>query len=417
MSQAAPEAGKIAYVMSRFPHLPETFILREMTELEQLGWGIELYPLIIQKQTVVHEEARPWLSRLQATPLFAPSVAAAQAAETVRAPRTMAAVWSRALWENRTHLKFWLRTLAVLPQAAALARTMRRRGIRHVHAHYATHPALVAWIIHQLTGLSYSVTVHAHDIFVRPEMLGTKLRAADFIVAISRFNRDYLTDRLGPWVPAKTHIIHCGIRPEAYPPAAPWSGGPLEIVSVGSLQPYKGHRYLVAACAELRRRGVAFRCRIAGGGELRPELERQIAELGLTESVQLLGPQTQAAIAQFLASGQVYVQPSIITPAGKMEGLPVALMEALACGLPVVATDLSGVPELIRPEETGWLVPPADALALADTLETVSRQPETARRLADAGRRLTLAEFDVRENVRQLAALFARQLAPRSEAG
>lgn len=412
MSPAGPDQGKIAYVMSRFPHLPETFILREMTELEQRGWDIALYPLILQQQAVIHEEARPWLSRAQATPLFALSTAGAQLAETVRRPGAMLAGWSAALWANRTDVKFWLRTAALLPAAAAMARRMRRQGIQHVHAHYATHPALAAWLIHRLTGLSYSVTVHAHDIYVRHEMLAQKLGEAAFVVAISNFNREYLGQRIDARLPAKTHVIHCGIRPEMYAPVTLPAGGRLELFSIGSLQPYKGHRYLIEACARLKQRGVALRCRIAGNGELRPELEQQITAAGLTPEVQLLGPQTQGQIAALLAETQVYVQPSIITPSGKMEGLPVALMEALACGLPVVATSISGVPELVRPGETGWLVPPADAGALAAALDEVRQQPALAAQYGAAGRRLTLAEFDLRVNVGQLAALFAQQVAP-----
>lgn len=398
--------------MSRFPHLPETFILREMSELERQGWAIELYPLIFQKQTVQHAEAQRWLARAQRLPYVSGPVLAANAARLVRHPLRYGATALQSLWENRTDLNLWVRALALWPKAVYAARLMTRAGVRHIHAHYATHPALVAWMIHRLTGIGYSLTVHAHDIFVRKAMLATKVREAAFIVAISQFNRDYLASAVGEWARAKTFIIHCGLDPEQYTPRRypPQPGEPFEVLNIGSLQPYKGQRYLVEACALLRARGVPVHCRIIGSGELRPVLEKQIAELNLGDVVELLGPRPQEEVAQLLPSAHCFVLPSIITPAGKMEGLPVSLMEALACAVPVIATDLSGIPELVRPNETGLLVPPANAEALAEAMTHVWRNPIEAAQMAQAGGALVLREFNLSDNVRRLAALFEERV-------
>jgi glycosyltransferase involved in cell wall biosynthesis len=404
--------AKIAYVMSRFPHLPETFILREMTELERQGWPISLYPLILQTQPVIHAEAQAWLPRAARLPYVSGPVLASNAAALARQPVQYALTNVRALSENLASPKFFARALALWPKVVHAARLMKREGIAHVHAHYATHPAFAAWVIHRLTGLSYSLTVHAHDIFVEKVMLAIKLREAAFIAAISNFNREFLAREVGAWVREKIHVVHCGITPEAYAPrrAAPGPDEPFEIITIGSLQPYKGQRYLLDACALLRDRGVNFRCRIIGGGELHPDLEAQLAALKLNGRVELLGPQPQDEVARLLPTAHCYVQPSIITPSGKMEGIPVSLMEAMSCGLPVVATQLSGVPELVRPGETGALVPPADAHALADALAHVYAAPAEAARLAEAGRALVLREFDLRANVTQLAGLFEQHL-------
>jgi colanic acid/amylovoran biosynthesis glycosyltransferase len=403
----------IAYLMSRFPHLPETFILREMTELERQGWSISLYPLILQKQSVVHTEAQPWIPRAARLPYFSGPVLASNATTFFRQPLRYTATQARALSENLASPKFLTRALALWPKAVHAARLMKQAGVTHVHAHYATHPAFAAWVIHRLTGLSYSITVHAHDIFVEKAMLGLKLREAAFIAAISHFNREFLAREVGAWVREKTHIVHCGIVPGHYAPRRPppGPGETFEIITIGSLQPYKGQRYLLEACARLREQGLKFRCRIVGGGELRPELEAQLAELKLAGWVELLGPQPQEEVARLLPTAHCYVQPSIITPSGKMEGIPVSLMEAMSCGLPVVATELSGVPELVRPGETGTLVPPADARALAEALAQVQASPDESGRLAKAGRELVLREFDLRTNVTRLAELFERQRA------
>lgn len=402
--------GHVAYIMSRFPHLPETFILREMIALENLGWQVHLYPLIFQRQAVVHPEARPWLKRLRKFPFFSFSVLWENLRALGHQPLRYLYTLGRVLWENRTSPKFLLRAVVLWPKIVAMGAALQAEGVDFIHAHYATHPALAAWIIHQLTGLPYSVTVHAHDIFVCHAMLDTKLKDARAIIAISEFNRRYLRDLLGESIYTKTHVVHCGIEPERYQArACTWQTGErFEIVHIGSLQPYKGQRYLIQACALLREMDIPFRCRLIGGGELQSVLQAQIHALGLDEQIFLLGPRTQDEVAALLDEAHCYVQPSIITPSGKMEGIPVALMEALACELPVVATQISGIPELIRPHQSGLLVPPENAQILADALAWIYQHPEEAQRYGQTGRKLVLQEFTLLENAKRLSALFTQ---------
>jgi glycosyltransferase involved in cell wall biosynthesis len=296
----------------------------------------------------------------------------------------------------------------LFPRAAWLARRFKETGVTHIHAHYATHTALVAWLIHQMTGIPYSVTVHAHDIFVEKPMLATKLLGSVFVSAISEFNRQYLEDLLGPWVRQKTQIVRCGIDPSYYRENEfdRTQTGRLEIISVGSLQPYKGHIFLVNACSELQKRSIPFRCRIVGGGDLRSMLEHAIQENHLEDRVELMGPRTQDEVSQLLRTANCYVQPSIVTPSGKMEGIPVALMEAMASGIPVVATSISGIPELVKHGDTGWLVPPEDVAALADVLSQIHQDPVEAQKRARSGRRWVLDEFDLSSNAKRLSLLF-----------
>lgn len=399
---------KIAYIMSRFPHLPETFILREMIGLEVQGWQIELYPLIFQRQPLMHDEALPWIERAHRLPYFSPQILAANVRQLVRHPRRYLSLWVQALWENRSNLNFLVRVMALFPKVVYAAELMLNDEITHIHAHYATFPAFAAWLIHRLTGISYSVTVHAHDIFVSNTMLATKLREAAFVVAISKYNRQYLEQTLGNWVGEKTHVIHCGINLDLYPPhpQPPRQRSNFEVVNIGSLQLYKGQHYLIQACAALRERGIPFRCRIIGGGELQAALQAVIREQRLEKQVELLGAKTQAEVAGFLSEADCYIQPSIITPEGKMEGIPVAIMEAMACALPVIATSISGIPELVQDGETGLLVPPADARALADALGVVYADSEQATRMGYAGRKLVMNEFDLSANVSLLSGLF-----------
>ncbi len=401
--------GKIAYVMSRFPHLPETFILREMNELERQGWQIALYPLVRQEQAVIHEEAKPWLNRVRYEPFVSRRILTGNGQALLRQPATYLPLWAKMTHENRTNPNLLLRALALFPKAVIAAADMQAAGITHIHAHYATHPALFAWLIHQLTDISYSVTVHAHDIFVRTAMLETKLRAASFVAAISEFNRNYLAQTVGSWVRDMTYIVRCGITPAQYRsrPRPRQPDEPLDIIHVGSLQPYKGQAYLIEACALLRAQGLPFRCRIIGGGEEHKRLQTLVEALNLRPQVQLLGPLPQEQVAALLPTANCYVQPSVVTPSGKMEGIPVALMEALACRLPVVATALSGVPELVQPGVTGLLVPPSDAAALGEALATVYTTPEASFARAAAGHALVLQQFHLQKNVRLLSDLLA----------
>jgi len=401
---------KIAYIMSRFPHLPETFILREMMEVERQGLQVSLYPLIVQKQTVIHPDAEKWLTRAHRLPWISLEILAANGRYFFKHPLRYTALLWRVFWGNLASPKFLARALALFPKTVCMAAQMQAEGIQHIHAHYATHPALTAWLIHHLTGIPYSFTVHAHDIYVDRTMLFAKVRDAAFVVAISQFNRQFLARHLGDWTLEKTHVIHCGIQPERYQPAQKKPSGRFEIISIGSLQPYKGQRYLIEACALLHQRGLDFRCRIIGGGELASVLEKQIAASGLSGQVILTGPQTQESVAQILSESDCYVQPSIITASGKMEGIPVSLMEALACALPVVASDISGISELVRPAETGWLTPQRDAAALADVLLDVYNRPEEAARRAQAGRDLVLREFGISDNIGLLLLLLNKSV-------
>lgn len=403
---------KVAYIVSRFPKISETFILREMIAMEQENWNVCLFPLILETPPIIHPEAEPWLDRLHYYPWLSLGVLSANLLQFLRTPYRYTSLWFIVILKNLTSLKFLLRAILLLPKAVQMAADMAQNDISHIHAHFATHPALVAWVIHKLTGISYSVTVHAHDIFVERSMLDLKLHDAIFVVAISEYNREFLVQHLGDWVKEKTHIIHCGIQPALYPGSTKVKNDSrFDVVSIGSLQPYKGMQYLIRACALLRERSIPICCRIIGEGEERSMLEGLIAQYNLSQSVELLGAMGQADVASVLRGAQVYVQPSVITPSGKMEGIPVSIMEAFASGVPVVASQISGIPELVIPNETGYLFPPADVQALANILEYIYCNPVEAKFLAKAGQDKVFREFELGANVQKLSLLFQQALA------
>jgi colanic acid/amylovoran biosynthesis glycosyltransferase len=405
---------KIAYTMSRFPKLSETFVLYEILELERQGIQVEVFPLIREQEQVVHAEAKPIVERAHYSKPGDKKVLAAHQYWLRKAPSTYAQLWSEVIRGNIQSPKFLSRALVVMLQGAWFARRMQELGIEHVHAHFATHPALAAYVVHRLSGIPYSFTVHADDIYTDQAMLETKIREASFVVAISDYNRRFLRQLYGPGVEPKILVNHCGVdvsvfepRPDFAPPAL------FTMTCVARLEEKKGHTYLIEACALLRDRGIPFRCQLIGEGELHEEIKAQIVQLGLQQHVLLLGRQPRTKVKELLNASDVMVLPSVTTPEGRQEGIPVALMEAMATELPVISTRISGIPELIDHGENGLLVPERNAKALANAIMFLQSSPSIGQKLGAAGRNKVLKEFHLQRNTETLAHLFQQELQER----
>jgi glycosyltransferase involved in cell wall biosynthesis len=392
--------------MSRFPSVTETFILYEILELERRGVRVEVFPLLRHREEVAHAEVRAVVERTR-YPRLSWALVAAQLYWLRRAPRAYVRAWRAALWGNRASAGFLLRTLLVVPTAALFAQQMETLGIQRMHAHWATHPTLAAYVVRMLTGIPYSFTCHAHDLYVERTMLAEKVAEAEAVVTISDFNRRLLEALYGPEVAAKTVVVRCGIDPDVFRPRQRQPNERFTLLCVASLREYKGHRYLLEACARLREDGLAFECLLVGDGEDRPEVEGLIARLGLSQHVRLLGRQPRDKVSRLMAQADLLIMPSVVTRNGQMEGIPVALMEALASQTPVVATRISGVPELVEDERTGLLVPEKDGEALAAAVLRLAGDAELARRLAVAGRAKVLEEFSLPKNVDKLLRVLA----------
>jgi hypothetical protein len=229
--------------MSRFPKITETFILIEMLELERQGVRVEIFPLIREREPVQHADAQRMVERAHFCRLFSRSVLDAQIYWLLRRPRAYLRAWWHAVRGNLESPKFLSRALVVVPKAAYAARRMVELDVDHLHAHYATHPALLAYVVHLLTNIPYSFTVHAHDLYVERPMLREKVAAASFVVAISEFNRRMLIDLYGATAEERVVVVHCGIDPTLFRPRERREPGELfTIACVASLAGYKGQR-------------------------------------------------------------------------------------------------------------------------------------------------------------------------------
>jgi colanic acid/amylovoran biosynthesis glycosyltransferase len=399
-------SGKVAYVMSRFPKLSETFVLNEIRTVERLGLRTEIYPLLRERQAVVHEEAAPLVARARFQRMLSLPVAMANLETLLRRPLAYASVWSDVLRGTWGSANFFFGAIGILPKCIWMAREMERDGISHVHAHFANHPAVAAFAVNRLTGIPFSFTAHGSDLHVDRRMLPQKVEAAAFVVAISRYNKAMIVEECSGRHEDKVHVVHCGVDAEWFGRRRPSAGRTgFEIVCVASFEAVKGHRHLIRACEQLLLRGVDFSCHLVGEGPQKKDIERQIALSGLTDVVVLHGPRTRLEVARIVARSDAAVLASAPTRNGKREGIPVALMEAMSAGLPVVASRTGGIPELVHDEHNGFLVPPGDPDALADALEQLALDQELRERLGRAGRETILREFNQEQCASELVRL------------
>jgi len=411
-------ALSVAYVVSRFPKISETFILNEMSAVGASGVRVELYPLLRERQGVEHPEIAALMPHAHFHPLVSWRVAQAHAHFLVRAPLDYLRTAWRTFAGNWGSRRLLVGAAGTFPRAVRFAYELQRGGVDHVHAHFATHPALAAYIIHRLTRIPFSFTAHGSDLHVDRRMLKEKLDAAAFAVTVSRFNKGVMVRECGTSAANKIHVVHCGVDPHIFsPPAARERRELARIVCVASFEAVKGHAYLVDACRILRDHGVRFECHLVGDGPLRARIEQRVAAAALDPHVQFHGLQPRPAIARLLATSHVAVLASHPTPEGKREGIPVALMEAMAAGLPVVATAISGIPELVAHERTGLLVPSGDANAIAAALERLAADPTLCARLGEAARRYVMDHFNLTVSAGQMRALFGGQQPGRLAAG
>jgi colanic acid/amylovoran biosynthesis glycosyltransferase len=399
---------KVGYLMSRFPKLSETFVLNEIAACAEYGVPVEVFPLLRERQSHLHPEAADWVRRARFHPFLSPSIVAANVRALYRHPVRFLTLAAEVLRGTFGSLNFLVGALGIFPKTVRIAEEMREAGVTHVHAHFATHPALAALIVNRLTGIPFSFTAHGSDLHVNRRMLDTKVDAARFVVTVSEYNRDVIVRECGERALEKVHVIHCGVDPCVFRPKASQATERhgFRVVCVASLEEVKGHRYLVEACRLLRERGVGFQCHLVGEGPRRRDVERQVAAAGLGQDVVFHGGLPRPAVLQLLMQADAAVLASHPTRSGKREGIPVALMEAMACGLPVVATAISGIPELVENGVSGLLVPSAAPVALADALEHLAKDPALCANLGSAGRLRVETSFNLRRCCEELLRRF-----------
>lgn len=394
---------KILVVVSEFPKLTETFAYRNVVEYNRQGcetWIFHIKPF--RKGELLHDFVKGLLGRAFSFSYLGAQSILATLKEAVTAPRRFFGLLRDVFQAHAREPKRGLAVLALLPKSIALGQWCKRNGINHIHGEFAGHPANAAMIAARVSGATFSFSAHANDIFVSQAMLDKKANEARFIRAISRFNIDYLNKR--PDFPSdKLHLLRCGVPRvmlDAPAPEAPGEDG-IEILYVGSLIKKKGVQHLIDALSRMPK-DIKWRCRIIGGGDLSDTLKARVNELGLTEQVRFDGPQPAEVVAEANRQAHLLVVPSIIGEQGRVEGIPVVLMEAMAHSRPVIATALSGIPELVEDGQTGWLVPAGEPDAIRDAIVDIASDWPRAARIGQQGRDRIRDEFLIEDNAQAL---------------
>lgn len=386
----------------------ETFVLYELEALEKLGVRVELYSLLHEHPKVVHQEAEKWVRRAHYLPFLSLAILRAHLHFIRRDPgcylRTLATLF-RGTWGCVRCLGG---LIAFFPKVVRFAYEMENQAIQHVHAHFAYHAAVAGMIVHRLTGIPFSFTARGSDVQADGHMLKEKVQAADVVISVSEYNRDIILNKCGPGSGEKIHVIHGGVDVERLSPR-PMCGAKkrLRILCVARFEEVKGHAFLVEACRILKKRAVPFECGLIGDGPLVSRIENQIKNSDLCDEVLLLGPLPYDQVIKHLLRADVVTLATAPTATGKREGIPNVLKEAMACGVPVVATASGGVPELVD-ENCGMLVRPRDAVAVADALQHLYDQPVLRYRMGTAGRERIVRQFNLNLSTAMRAGLFYR---------
>lgn len=406
---------RIGYVLKRFPRLSETFVINEILALERLGFEIEIFSLLKPPEEARHA----LLSELRAPVTYLPSGGNLGRIRMLRGLDARATTLAKMVDKNGGDFdplfaaKSGADIAALHLKAAALAYLAGQRRIDHFHAHFGSDATTAALLAGRLSGIGYSYTAHARDIYhtySTPDadnaMRREKLEQARFTVTVSDYNRKRLT-HLAPRAAHRIHRLYNGIDLSRFRPA-PAYRRPGLIVSIGRLIEKKGFADLIDACALMRDAGKPFRCRIIGDGPLRAELTSQIATLHLEDQIEMTGPVTQEQVIAMMREASVVTLACIVGQSGDRDGLPTVLLEAMALGLPVVTTTVSGGPEIVAFGETGLLVEPNDPAALAASIESLLEDEESAQRMGVAGRKRAERLFSLQQNAQTLAGYFER---------
>jgi colanic acid/amylovoran biosynthesis glycosyltransferase len=389
---------QFAYLFERFPSFGQTFCHREVAELARQG----ITPPIFSIRNPRDEPPQEWNAHIVKRVHYLPEEK--QLLDDVR----RASKKGKLTREIITALDEWGRRTDFLRlyQAVYIGLRLREMGIRHVHAHFAGMAARTAFWIHRFFRISFSFTAHANDIFAPRDFeigLDQLVDAARVIVTETDYAARFLQE-LFPYCADRVHRVYNGLDLTEFG-RADFSTAPPLVVAVGRLIAKKGFVDLIRACGLLAERGKWFCCEIIGEGPLENELREKIHQLELQDRVALAGARPQHEIRDRLAEASVFVLPSVIDPEGGMDNLPTVIMEAMATGLPVISTAIGGIPEMVIEGETGFLVPPRDAVALANVIEKLIRDPALAQKMGQAGHERAQKLFSIERNVRELCAL------------
>ncbi len=399
---------KLAVIVSQFPELHETFILKELLALREAGIALRIFSLKTCRDRIVHPEAWSLLPETEYVPLSSGKVWGEVILEFLNHPIRTFGSLKEPLSEAKDLTSF-LKAMGVYVKSLALAQRARREKVTHLHAHWATFPTTAVRILSRLLGIPYSFTGHAWDLYVKNPTLEKKIKDADFVVTCTEYNRRFLTS-LSPKGEGGVFLNYHGVDLEKFPKrdSAPQGEEPL-LLSVGRLVETKGFLTLLQSFSLLKERKIPFQSVIVGEGPLHSLLEGEIRKRDLQE-VHLAGSLSRNELYGYYKKASLLVVPSEVAPNGDRDGIPNVLTEAMAVGVPVIATEVSGIPEVVSSGSNGLLVPEKDPLSLAEAIASVLKDPRVLDRLGEAAHQTILERFEAGVHLGKLAEHFREKV-------
>jgi glycosyltransferase involved in cell wall biosynthesis len=390
---------RIGYLLQSFPELSETFVAREIAATMPLCDEVHILSLNRPKKPCNHAFVAPLLG--STTYLTAVDNRIKRLALNIRTALTHPVRYSQCKKQCHDADAHW-----ALRLAATIAPSINRLNLDHLHTHFAFDQAEVLMHLSRLLNIPCSVTAHARDIYVSPRLLKEKFSQAKFVATISEYNRKYILASIAPDIADKIHIVHCGIDLSNIPTAHKSHRTQAELVTVARLVPKKGIDLLLQALARLPSPNI--RCRIIGDGPQREELEDLAQSLNLKDQVEFLGSQPNEKTLAIVGNADLFILPCRKTPEGDADGIPVAMMEAMAMGVPVLSTHLTGIPELVQPS-AGILVEPEDIDALWRAIQAFCDMPDDKRAsMAKASQAIVQSHFNIETEAAKLVSLMER---------
>lgn len=395
---------RIAYLVSKYPAVSHTFIIREVAALRERG--VEVGTFSVRRPTssdVLGREATAEAARTRWLLWARPGAYGAALVWTLGRPVRLLRTLGKAVGGRGMSLRQRIQGGCYFAEAVLLAYWLAEGGYEHLHCHFGNSGAHTGLLAAELAGVPFSMTCHGSEL-LEPERhrLGLKVRQAAFVACVSHYGRAQLMRVCPPEAWPRLHVIRCGVPCSDLSRQGTERPAGFAVLCVGRLSPEKGHLILLEALARVRARGCPAECVLVGDGPMRPVIERRVFQLGLEDAVRLVGSRPADRVRE------MYRSVNLVVLASFSEGVPVVLMEAMAAGCPVVATQVGGVPELIRDRLTGRLVAPGDAEALAEAVQWMLEHPVQARQMARRARRAVEGEFCQSASASRLAALFER---------
>ncbi|HEY9127957.1 MAG TPA: glycosyltransferase family 4 protein [Acidobacteriaceae bacterium] len=413
-----PDGVRVGFLLSRYPAVSHTFFLKEVLGLRERGIVIPVAsinppdrPMEVLPAVEAEEAGATYYIKAGGKGKLAAGVLST-------ALKHPGAAW-RGLWAALTlgegglgwfHVKARLFALFYLAEALLVGRWMREKGVGHLHVHFGGAVATVGMLTAEAWGVPWSITLHGPDEFFDQEAfyLRQKIESACFVICISDFCRSQVLRIVPSLALERTEVVRLGVDCATLLPAVKTQErAAIKIACTGRMVAAKGHRILLEAfaqaAAELAGRGIGLACVLIGDGPERAGLEALAQRLGIAESVQFAGAQAHGATLGMVADADIFVLASFA------EGLPVALMEAMALGVPCISTQIAAIGELIHDGENGLLAPASNVPMLAEALTRLAADGEYRRRLGAAARHTVESDYNLAANLDKLAALWHRR--------